>query len=168
MLCEPGTPGARNATLPIEQDLRADIDWLGESALLIFKPRLRATGAHGLVLQWALATFIAYRAIEGVIQQQELHHAFLCISRDRGGQLSSHLHPIRNNLRACWLRFRDTFDINQTHPACRYRLKERVITKTRNLNAKQLSGADYERAFWDFNGDTVNDNGHQLHLRGEI
>jgi hypothetical protein len=78
------------------------------------------------------------------------------------------LHSIRNHLRACWLRFRDTLDVNQTHAASRDRLKERVITKTRNLNTEQLSSADDEGAFGDFNGDPVNDNGHQLHLRGEI
>jgi hypothetical protein len=82
--------------------------------------------------------------------------------------LRSNLHSIRNHLRAGWLRFRDTLDVNQTHAASRNRLKEWVITKPRNLNTEQLSRADDEGAFGDFNGDAVNDNGHQIHLRGDI
>jgi hypothetical protein len=82
--------------------------------------------------------------------------------------LRSNLHSIRNHLRACWLRFRNTLDVNQTHAASRNRLKEWVITKPRNLDSEQLSCPNYEGAFGDFNGDAVNDNGYQLHLRGDI
>jgi hypothetical protein len=52
--------------------------------------------AEGLVLQRAFATLVADRAVERVIDEQQLHHALLRFVGDGRGELGVHGHSLGN------------------------------------------------------------------------
>ena len=72
-----------HAALAVEQDLRGDVDRLGERALHAVEAGLAAAVAHRLVLQRALAALVADRAVERVVDEQELHDALLRLAARR-------------------------------------------------------------------------------------
>ena len=74
---EAGAPGAEHAALAVEQHLRGDVDRLGVGALDVLEAGGRAARAHRLVLQGALAALVAHRAVERVVDEQQLHDALL-------------------------------------------------------------------------------------------
>src|SRR3712207_6334579 len=47
-----------------------------DRALVLLEPRGVDAVGHGLVLQVALAALVADRAVEGVVDEEELHHPF--------------------------------------------------------------------------------------------
>ena len=86
LLGEAGAAGAEHAALAVEQDLGRDVDRLGVGALHAAgrgEPRLAAAVGHRLVLQGALAALVADRAVERVVDQQELHDPLLRLVGDR-------------------------------------------------------------------------------------
>ena len=87
-LTEAHTTLAENATIAVEQDLAGQTQRLAVGALRIGETGLCATIGHCLVLQGALATLIADRAVQRVVDQQELHHAMLCLLGNLGCELS--------------------------------------------------------------------------------
>lgn len=54
---------------------RADV-LVFDGALVLFKAVLVDAIGHGLILQVALATLVADRAIQRVVDEQKLHHPF--------------------------------------------------------------------------------------------
>ncbi len=74
---EAGAAGALNAALTVEQHQVRDGDRLLEVALLLNEARLARAVGQRLVLQRALATLVAHRAVERVVGEQELEHAVL-------------------------------------------------------------------------------------------
>src|SRR5205823_11187431 len=68
---------ALDAALAIEQHEIADGDGLLEVALLFDEAALAGAEGKRLVLQRALAAPVAHRAVEGVVDQQELEDAVL-------------------------------------------------------------------------------------------
>ena len=74
---EPGAPAALDAALAVEQHQLGDGDGLLEVALLLDEPGLARPVGQGLVLQRALAALVAHRAVERVVDQQELEHPVL-------------------------------------------------------------------------------------------
>ena len=66
--------GAVDAAIHPGLHQRADILVLDGALVLVEAGRINAIG-HGLVLQIALAALVADRAIERMVDQQELHHA---------------------------------------------------------------------------------------------
>ena len=68
---------ALDAALAVEQHEVADRDRLLEVALLLDEARLARAERERLVLQRALAAAVAHRAVERVVDQQELEHAVL-------------------------------------------------------------------------------------------
>ena len=56
---------------------------LGKVRLCLGEPGLAAAVGHRLVLQRALAALVADRAVERVVDQQELHDALLRLVGDR-------------------------------------------------------------------------------------
>ena len=77
LLGEAGAAGAEHAALAVEQHLRGDVDRLGVGALDVLEAGGRAARAHRLVLQGALAALVAHRAVERVVDEQQLHDALL-------------------------------------------------------------------------------------------
>ena len=75
---------------------RGDVDRLGEGALDVLEPGLRARPLrHRLVLQRALAALVADRAVQRVVDQQQLHDAVLRLVGHRRRVLGLDLHARR-------------------------------------------------------------------------
>src|SRR6266851_89614 len=100
---------------------------------------------HGLVLQVAFPALIADRAIQRVIDQQELHHAFARLLDHRGlgvdrrrlalGPGPAVAHPPG----AACDRFRRADELNQAHAAIAGDRQPLVEAKPRNLRARRLA-----------------------------
>src|SRR5690606_38069771 len=88
LLGEPDAAGALDAPLAVQQHLGGDVDRLGEGPLDVAVAGVRPAGGHGLVLQRALPALVAHRAVERVVDQEELHDPRLCLAghiRAEGG-----------------------------------------------------------------------------------
>src|SRR3954468_72831 len=82
LLREPRAPRTEHAPLAVEQHLRGDGDRLLEGALLVAEAALGRPVGEGLVLQRALAALVADRAVERVVEEQELQRSLLRLLRD--------------------------------------------------------------------------------------
>ena len=85
---EPHAARAVNAAIHDGLDQKPDILVLDRALVLLEAAGIHAIG-HGLVLQVAFPALVADRAIERMIDQQELHHAFACLAHHR--RLGVHL-----------------------------------------------------------------------------
>ncbi len=74
---EAGAAGAEDAPLPVQQHQVGDRDRLLEVPLLLDEAALSGTVGHGLVLEGTLASLVADRAVEGMIDEEELEDALL-------------------------------------------------------------------------------------------
>mmetsp|Transcript_203 Transcript_203/g.806 ORF Transcript_203/g.806 Transcript_203/m.806 type:complete len:512 (-) Transcript_203:403-1938(-) len=131
----PHAPRAVNAAGHHRLDQRAQV-LVHDSALLAHEPSSVASVVHGLVLKIALSTLVADRAVQRMVQQQELHHTFSCffhsvrIRENRRPRGEGH-GTRRNGLgRHAAL----VFQINQTHPAVASHRQLGVITKPRYVH----------------------------------
>src|SRR2546426_2964073 len=90
LLAEARAAPAEDAALAVEDDLVGERHALVEVRLL----KLEAAGAgavvEGLILQRAFAALVADRAVEGVIDEEELEHALLVLAELLGGRLLEH------------------------------------------------------------------------------
>ena len=98
VLGEPGAAVAEDAALTVEEHQVADRDRLLVVALLLDEAALARAVGHGLVLERALAALVADRAVERVVDEEELEDAVLGLLGDRG--LGVDLH-VRRCTRAC-------------------------------------------------------------------
>ena len=80
---------------------------LGKVRLTPVEAGLAAAVGHRLVLQRALAALVADRAVERVVDQQELHDALLRLVGDRRGDLGVDDHALGDRQRAGGLRLRE-------------------------------------------------------------
>ena len=80
---EAGAAAALDAALAVEQDEVRDRDRLLPVALLLDEARLAGTERERRVLQRALAAAVAHRAVERVVDEQELEHAVLRLATSR-------------------------------------------------------------------------------------
>ena len=103
-------------------DQRAQIFVLDRALVFGEAARVNAI-AHRLILQVALATLIANRAIQGVVDQQKLHHAFTRLlyhwraRRDYRRLALGTGTAIAHAPGAARDRLRAALDLDQTHPA---------------------------------------------------
>ena len=91
---------------------------------------------HGLVLQRALAALVAHRAVERVVDEQELHHAPLRLLRDRRGELGVHHHALGARGDAGGQRLVLALDLDQALAAGADRIEQRVIAEPRDRDAE--------------------------------
>jgi hypothetical protein len=77
VLGEPGAAVAEDAPLPVEVDVVGDGDRLLVVPLLLDEPALARAEGHGVVLEGALAALVAHRAVERVVDEQELEDPVL-------------------------------------------------------------------------------------------
>ena len=89
---------AQDAALAVQQNLRGELQRLAIRALCIDEARALAAFAHCLVLQGAFAALVTDWAIQRVVDQQELHHAFLGATGNLGGVLSLNHHAWGDSL----------------------------------------------------------------------
>ena len=105
---EPGAALAEHAAFPVEQHLCRDVHRLRIGALDALVTRLPGPVAHGLVLQRALAALVANRAVQRMVDQQELQHARLMLRHGFVGGRSLDDHVGHHGQRAGRLRFHGT------------------------------------------------------------
>ena len=164
LLGEPRAALAQDAALAVQEDLRRDRDRLGERALDVDEPGARASVAHRLVLQRALATLVADRAVQRVVDEQQLHDAVLRLVRLGGRVLRLDLHARGRLERAAGLRLGHLGqaavatgrpDLDQALAARAGGCEQRVVAEPRDLDAEVLGGADDQRALGHLGLDAV-------------
>ena len=156
---------AQDAALAIEQDLGGQAQRLLEGALGVREAGLAAALRERLVLQGALAALVADRAVQRVVDEQELHDAALGAVHHLGGVLSLDDHARGDGLRTRGLGLGHEAqlarvavghaDLHQALAACGHRGQQRVVTETRDPDAGLLGRADHERALGDRNLNVV-------------
>ena len=143
---EAHTAAALDAALAVEQHELRDGDRLLEVALLLDEARLAGAVGEGLVLQRALAALVAHRAVEGVVDEQELEDAVLgLLDPLRRGV---HRHPVLDLDEAARLEGRSAraADLDQAHPADADRRHARVVAEPRDEGAGALGSGDEQIA----------------------
>ena len=156
---------AQDATLTIQQDLRGQAQRLLEGALGVREAGLAAPLRQRLVLQGALAALVTDRAVQRVVDEQELHHAALGAVHHLGGVLRLDNHARGDGLRTRGLGLGHEAqlarvavghaDLHEALAACGHRGQQRVVTETRDPDAGLLGRADHERALGDRNLNVV-------------
>ncbi len=128
-------------------DQRPDIFLLDRALVLLVARGIDAIG-HGLVLQIALAALVADRAVERMIDQQELHHAFarLLHHRRAGQQHVGRAILVRRQILdahgAGRLRLRDAGDLDQAHAAIAGDRQPLVEAEARDFRARGFAGLE--------------------------
>ena len=152
LLAEPHATGAMNAAGHVGRDQRPDVLFLDHPLAL---DELRYAGAvtHRQVLQLALAALIADRTVQRVVDQQELHGAFL--RGQRLGRPGVNLHAFHHRRRAGRHRLGRFLDLDQTHPATGGDGQLLVITEAGDRDTRRIGGLDEHRALARLQRDAV-------------
>ena len=88
---EADTAAAHNAAFVVEADVFANIDVLGLLDLGFLEAGLAAAVFDGKFLKFAFAGLVADRAVERVINKEELHHALAVVFDQLAGGADSHV-----------------------------------------------------------------------------
>ena len=167
---EAGAPAALDAALAVEQDQLGDGDGLLEVALLLDEPRLPGAVGQGLVLQGALATLVAHRAVERVVDEQELEHAVLGLLDLVG--VGHHRRALLHLDVAAGLQRRSPgpADLDQAHPAHPDRLHPRVVTEPGDEGPRPLGRGDEHLALPPTDLPAVEGERHRVdgHVEGHV
>ena len=162
-VAETHTARAENAALLVQHHQRADIDHF---VLFDFGNR-RAVGLETIVpiiiLQATFPSLIADRAVDRVIEQQELHHT-LAHFFDRVG-IDHDLQALGGGGAAGNLGHHTTraFDLDQTHAAIARHTQTGMVTIMGNGDSHRGSGLDQVLSGFDFVFNCVDDDfGHGL------
>ena len=146
LLAEADAAVAEDAALAVDLDQRRERDRLLEVALGVDHAASARAPAHRDVLKRALPALVADRAVEGVVDEQELDHRFLGGLDPVGAGVDDH--PVADRRRAGGLKLRDPLDLHQAHPAGADRVAElRLVAEHRDLDVAVLGGVDQHRPF---------------------
>ena len=114
-------------------------------ALGLDEPRAPEPPPEGDVLERALAALVAHRAVERVIDEQELDDRILRVVHPVG--LGVDDHPVLHRGGARGLELGDALDLDQAHPARADRLPElRLVAEVGDLDVALLGGVDQHHA----------------------
>src|SRR4051794_7792626 len=139
LLAEADAAVAEDAALAVDRDQRRELDRLLEVALFVDHPAFPRAPAVGDVLQRAFATLVADRAVERVVDEEELDHRALRVLDLLGARVDDH--PLAHRGRAGGLQFRDPLDLDQAHAAGADRVAEfRFVTEVGDLDVTLASG----------------------------
>ena len=119
----------------LHRDERADV-LVKDHALAFLETRRATAVADRQVLQLTLATLIADRTVEGMIDQQELHHALLRLDGQFG--MREYLHAVGHRRRAGRQGLRRLLDLYQTHAAVGSDRELLVVAEMRDIGANLL------------------------------
>jgi hypothetical protein len=135
---EAHAPRAQDAAVAVEHQRRTEVD-VGADALAVERPARKIHPAVGIaevvgeILQRAFPAFVADRAVERVIDQQELEDAGAPFHRLGVCRVDDH--AIGDRRRARRLQLRHLFDLDQADAARRIDTQPRVIAVIRDLDA---------------------------------
>ena len=134
---------AEDAALAIERDQGRDGDRLVERHLGEGHARRARPVSEREVLQRALAALVADRAVERMVDEDELEGRLLAVRRLRGCSGGAHDHPFRGRERAARLQLRDPLDLDEAHAAGPDRRAEpRLVAEHRDLDPGRERGLD--------------------------
>ena len=144
LLAEAHAAVAEDAALAVDLDQRRERDRLLEVALGVDDAASAGAPAHRDVLKRALAALVAHRAVERVVDEQELDHGFLGGLHAVGTGVDHH--PVTDRGGAGGLKLRDPLDLDQAHPAGANRIaKLGLVAEHRDLDVAVLGGVDQHR-----------------------
>ena len=138
-ITEPHAAGAVNTTGHIRRDQRPEV-LVFHHPLSFIEARYVAAVAHGNVLQLTLAALIANRAVERMVDEQELHDGFLSLQGVR--RLRRHLHAVHDRCSTCRHGLRCALDFHQTHATVGGDAQFLVIAETWNQDSGLVSRLD--------------------------
>ena len=135
---------AEDAALAVDRDQRRQLERLAEVALGLDEARRARAPAVGDVLQRALAALVADRAVERVVDEQELDHRALRVVHALGLRVDDH--AVLDRRGAAGLQLRDALDLDQAHAARADGLAELgLVAEDRDLDVAVLGGVDEHR-----------------------
>ncbi len=141
LLGEAHAPVAEDAALAVDRHQRRQGERLLEVALGLDEAAAAQAPAEGDVLQRALAALVADRAVERVVDEQELHDRVLGLADALG--LGVDDHPVLDRGRAARLQLGDALHLDQAHPAGADGLAELgLVAEVRDLDVALLGGVD--------------------------
>src|SRR5439155_26341482 len=108
---------AEDAALAIERDRGRDRDRLLERELLEAHPRVAGPIAEGEVLKRTLAALVADRAVERMVDEDELERPVLPLCRPLGRARRLHDHAVLCGEGAAGLELRHALDFDEAHAA---------------------------------------------------
>ena len=164
LLGEAGAASAQHAGFAVEGDLGVDRQSLGEDALLLVHARFARPVLEGLVLQGALATLVALRAVQGVVDQQELQLGLLVLPGHLGGLLGADDHVGADGLGARGHRLAGPLDVDEALTARGDGVQQRVVAEPRDGDADLLGSTDHQGPGLDLEGMAVDGDRDQLAL----
>src|SRR6266581_2156984 len=168
LLGEPGAALAQYAPLAVEQYLRRDVDRLLVGALDVVEPGIGTPGGHRLVLQGALAALVTHRAVEGVVDQEELHDPLLRLPRDLGRELGLDDHAVGYRLGTGGDRLALALDLDEALPAGPGRREQRVVAEARDGDTEPLGDPDHQFALGGPDLDAVDGQGNLVTPLGYV
>ncbi len=141
LLREPHAAVAEDAPLAVDRNQRRQRDRLGEVALGLDEAAAARAPAVGDVLERALAALVADRAVERVVDEQELDHRVLRVLHAVGLRVDDH--AVLDGRRARSLELRHSLDLDQAHAAGADRVAELgLVTEERHLDVAALDRVD--------------------------
>ncbi len=123
-------------------------------ALVFLVARVVHPVTERLVLQVALAALVADRAVERVVDEQELHHPAAGVAHHLGVGVHHHALGDRPGAGGDRLR-RRLLDLHQAHAAIAGNRQPVVIAEPRHLDARRLAGLQDRGSGGDFDLDAV-------------
>jgi hypothetical protein len=155
---------AQDAALAVDRDERREGERLLEVALGLDHPAAAQPPAERDVLQRALAALVAHRAVERVVDEQELDHRVLGGAHPVG--LGVDDHAVLDRGRARGLQLGDPLDLDQAHAAGADRVAELgLVAEVRDLDVAELGGVDEHRALHGLHLSAVDGQRDRLLLR---
>ena len=163
LLAEAHAAVAEDAALAVDRDQRAQRQRLLEVALGLDVARAPTAPAEGDVLQRALAALVADRAVQRVVDEQELDDRLLRVGDALGLRVDDH--AVLDRRRAAGLQLRDALDLHEAHAAGADRRAELgLVTEDGDLDVAELGGVDEHRVLGSGDLATVDREGHLLGL----
>src|SRR5262249_17359377 len=143
LVAEPEAGAALDAAVLIEHDVRPDVDRLRERELGLGVAALAVAVRDRVFLEAALAGLIADRAVERVVDEEELHHR-----RPRLDDLLArrvHDHPLGDGRVAADDELRRLLDLDEAHAAVAGDREAGVVAVVWDLAAALLAGVQDRR-----------------------
>ena len=132
---------AQDAARRIEKHHRRKL-FLGRVDLLFGVAAFAGAVAEHHVLQFALAAFVAHRAIQRMVGEQEFQGVFARLGHLRG--FGAHHHALGHRQRAGGHHLGHLFHFHQAHAAGGLQREALVIAERRDLDAGRLGGVDHQ------------------------
>jgi hypothetical protein len=136
LAAEAHAPSAEDAALLVEEDAGSDVDPLPELALGLLVAAVGDPVIEAVVLQLALPRLIADRAVERMVDQEQLHHGPPSLLHPL--RLGVHHHPFHHRRVTGDLELRYLLDLHLAHPAGAVDLELRVPAEVRDLDSVRL------------------------------